>query len=224
MPNTERKRGRGRRSLREARFDEILAAAGHLFYQHGFDGTTMQEIAESVDLLPGSLYYYISTKEDLLYEIALRVSKESLEFLYEPPELAASDAPLRLAAFLERWMQRVREARPREAYAAVERHRRLLSPERRTEVEQADRKVRAYLEEVVTQGVAQGAFTAVPTKVVINNILQISWFTALWFDPKGVTSFEEITAWYQNFILRGLGATESDLDEIGSTRWRRAPG
>jgi hypothetical protein len=29
-----------------------------------------------------------------------------------------------------------------------------------------------------------------------------------------VNSFEEITAWYQTFILRGFGASQQDVDAI----------
>src|ERR1700687_405761 len=51
------------------RYDDIVRAAAEIFYRKGYDATTMQDIAEVVGMLKGSLYYYISAKEDLLYEI-----------------------------------------------------------------------------------------------------------------------------------------------------------
>lgn len=205
-------------ALKQARLDEILGAAGTLFFERGFEGATMQDIAERVGLLAGSLYYYIETKEDLLYELALRVARESLEFIEEDSELRNADAAARFSAFIDRWMQRVRDAQPRAAYAAVERHRRALSPERFAEVENERRKVRKYLGEILTQGAAEGLFVPAPLSVAINNILQVLWSTALWFDPDGDRSFDEITDWYKEFLLRGMGVPVQKVDEIARTR------
>ncbi len=52
-----------------ARRAEILRAATRLFLQKGYEATSLQDIADEVGLLKGSLYYYISEKEDLLYAI-----------------------------------------------------------------------------------------------------------------------------------------------------------
>ena len=49
--------------------EEILLAANKLFRKKGYNGTSMQGIAEEVDLLKGSLYHHFSAKEELLNEI-----------------------------------------------------------------------------------------------------------------------------------------------------------
>ncbi|WP_049746755.1 TetR/AcrR family transcriptional regulator [Mycolicibacterium goodii] len=55
-----------RASIRRA---EILSAATRLFLEKGYDATSLQDIADAVGLLKGSLFYYISGKEDLLYAV-----------------------------------------------------------------------------------------------------------------------------------------------------------
>ena len=45
---------------------EIVAAAKRLFAANGYDATSIQQIADEVGLLKGSLYYHITAKEDLL--------------------------------------------------------------------------------------------------------------------------------------------------------------
>lgn len=47
----------------------ILKVAAETFYTQGYENTSTQDIADGVGMLKGSLYYYISSKEDLLYEI-----------------------------------------------------------------------------------------------------------------------------------------------------------
>jgi AcrR family transcriptional regulator len=60
-------------TVREA---EILKAAAVIFQEKGFAASTTQDIADRVGMLKGSLYYYIRSKEDLLYRIALQVYAE----------------------------------------------------------------------------------------------------------------------------------------------------
>jgi AcrR family transcriptional regulator len=47
----------------------VLAAAARLFRQQGFDRTTVKEIAEACDMLPGSLHYRYPSKESLLVDL-----------------------------------------------------------------------------------------------------------------------------------------------------------
>lgn len=62
--------GSARKSTKSAaRRAEILRAATRLFLEKGYEATSLQDIADEVGLLKGSLYYYISEKEDLLYAI-----------------------------------------------------------------------------------------------------------------------------------------------------------
>lgn len=58
-----------RRNKRE----EVIMKAADLMARHGFDGTSMRDIAAAVDMLPGSLYYHFPSKEDMLLAIHERV-------------------------------------------------------------------------------------------------------------------------------------------------------
>lgn len=61
----------GERSARKrrARREQVLETAARMFYERGYEVTTTQDIGAEMGLLKGSIYYYISSKEDLLYEI-----------------------------------------------------------------------------------------------------------------------------------------------------------
>ena len=67
------------RPLRAVRSDNrqpaVLDAAARLFAGKGYSATSMREIAQASDMLPGSLYYHFAAKEDLLaavYEAGVR--------------------------------------------------------------------------------------------------------------------------------------------------------
>ncbi len=48
---------------------DILEAAIHIFAEKGYVGASLQEVADAVGLMKGSLYHYISSKESLLYRM-----------------------------------------------------------------------------------------------------------------------------------------------------------
>lgn len=56
-------------SHRRNRDAEILEAATVVFSQRGYSAASLQEIADRVGILKGSLYHYIDSKESLLFRI-----------------------------------------------------------------------------------------------------------------------------------------------------------
>lgn len=54
------------------RYEVLIESAAEIFRDHGYDGTSLQQIADAVGILKGSLYHYIKSKEDLLFAIIKR--------------------------------------------------------------------------------------------------------------------------------------------------------
>lgn len=65
MPKRARKETRLSRERRE----KLLKAATQLFWEKGFTATSMQDVSDAVGLLKGSLYYYVESKEELLFQV-----------------------------------------------------------------------------------------------------------------------------------------------------------
>ena len=66
----------------EATRTQILAVALNLFRRHGFEPTTMREIASEAGVSLGSAYYYFTSKEDLVmayYERAIEAMTPRME-------------------------------------------------------------------------------------------------------------------------------------------------
>jgi AcrR family transcriptional regulator len=49
--------------------DEILLAAAQIFSQKGFHATSMQDIAQAVNLQKASLYHHVTSKQEILVEV-----------------------------------------------------------------------------------------------------------------------------------------------------------
>jgi AcrR family transcriptional regulator len=75
-----------RKSNRQA---EVTQAAIEIFWQKGYRAASIQDVADKVGVLKGSLYYYIESKEDLLWRIIEDVHKEWSEILSKAGELDA---------------------------------------------------------------------------------------------------------------------------------------
>jgi len=65
--------GTAERRQREAekRRGDILSAARKVFFEHGFEGATMPQIAAEAELAPGTLYLYFQGKEALYVELIM---------------------------------------------------------------------------------------------------------------------------------------------------------
>ncbi len=77
----------------------ILKAARKVFARHGYDGATMDNVAEACSIAKGTLYLYFKSKR----QIYLGVLKEDLQSLGEATRLAisgASSAEGRILAFI----------------------------------------------------------------------------------------------------------------------------
>ena len=64
---------------REQRADEILAAAGKVFFTKGFLKTTMDEIAYEAAISKPTIYKFFPTKEDLYFSLLIPEMQEWLQ-------------------------------------------------------------------------------------------------------------------------------------------------
>ena len=65
--------------VQKARNAEILQTAARVFRQKGFHATRIQDIADELGMRKGSLYHYISSKEDLVQGLVAGVLERMIE-------------------------------------------------------------------------------------------------------------------------------------------------
>lgn len=84
---------------------EIIDAAERLFSEQGYERTTAQDIADATEILKGSLYYYIGSKEQLLFEVLLRTHQQLHSFVVEEVDYSALAAQEAVRTFVERHIE-----------------------------------------------------------------------------------------------------------------------
>jgi AcrR family transcriptional regulator len=96
----KRRRARPPSAHAQARELEIYQAAADIFHRKGYAATSLQDIADAVGMIKGSLYYYIDGKEDLLYGISRHIHHQANANL-ERSRVVEGTVRDRLEAFLE---------------------------------------------------------------------------------------------------------------------------
>ncbi|MEE8601436.1 TetR/AcrR family transcriptional regulator [Euzebya tangerina] len=187
---------------RSARADEIRRTAAKIFHEKGYEGTSIQDIADAVGILKGSLYYYINSKEDLLFDVIRSAHDQGLQ---DAAHWSSSDArpAARLRAAIR---QHVISNLSRLVEVGVFFHDfRSLSDDRRAEIV-ADRDYYdARLRQLVIDGQEAGEFDATqdPKLVVLGMLGMMNWVYQ-WYSPEGPQSPEAIADSFADLILGGL--------------------
>lgn len=192
------------RSFRQIRYDEkrvaIIKSAAKAFGRKGFFAATIEDIANELTMTKGSLYYYFSTKEELLFEVH-QVSLH--EVLINIRKIVASKA-------LPDQKMRQAITKHLEVFAKEYEGAYLLQQEYNLP-ELYKKKIIALRDEyekhligIVEEGVKAKLFSVKDTKITSFCILgAINWFLR-WFSSSGKLTVDEIADIYSDFFLRGL--------------------
>jgi AcrR family transcriptional regulator len=185
------------------RWSEILDAAGQVFNEKGYQAARIEDIAGRVGILRGSLYYYIDSKEDLLYALSVAGHMSGLSTIEEDEVTRSADAPARLAAFIERWMAMM-PSHP-EYSPITERDVRFLSEERRAVVTEMRIEMHGYARRIFEQGIAEHDFDpSIDPGVATNSLFELLNSTIRWFRPSGRLSHADVGEYYKQLVLRGV--------------------
>ncbi len=92
-----------------SRNEALLHASAELFATQGFKATSMRDIARSVGMLPGSIYYHFASKDDLLLAI-YGAGVEQITAIFEAAVEPLDDPWERLEAGMAALVRAVTEA------------------------------------------------------------------------------------------------------------------
>ncbi|MBL4756950.1 MAG: TetR/AcrR family transcriptional regulator [Rhizobiales bacterium] len=88
------------REQRDASIGALLKAALGLFVSKGYARTNVEEIARRAGLSKGAVYFYFSSKEDLLYALFEQIEEVVIERMLATLSVAGPSARAKIAAFI----------------------------------------------------------------------------------------------------------------------------
>lgn len=185
----------------------IREAAAELFYDKGFDATTLREVAAASGLKVGSLYNHIASKEDLLLQVMGGIIDDLVELQHEALS-TAGDAIDRLQAVIEVHV-RFHAERAREVYIGNT-NVRALSEGPRAEIVAKRSAYEQILQEQIEQAGRDGLAEVLDARIHTYSIVGQGFHVASWYAEGGRMSLDEIVAMYTKMALRELKVVDAD--------------
>jgi AcrR family transcriptional regulator len=160
----------------------ILATARDLFYEVGFHGTTVRDIASRVGVTVPALYYHHANKEAILAALLDRSISSVIERCEQALAEAGDDPADRFRNLIEclaLYMANHRKS------AAMDAEIRALSPAARKLYSTQRRRVEQMLANTIEQGVAAGVFEVTSPPDTARALLGMIQAITVWFSPGG---------------------------------------
>jgi TetR/AcrR family transcriptional regulator, cholesterol catabolism regulator len=211
--------GENARPGRAQRVAILLDKAADVFFERGFNGTSMRDIAEATGLLKGSLYHYFDSKSDLLYEIikpAYDAALANVRPLADP-----GGQPLeQLAAFVRAHVRYV-SVYQREHRIRV-RDFPFLSPQRRAELSEVGDVYYGAVRRVLRAGQERGAVDA-ELDIRLTALMIVGQLNSMteWYRPGGQWSAAALGARMAGLTVASV-ASDSAVASYGGTDRLRA--
>lgn len=193
---------------KKSRQEEVYATAAKLFATRGYHATRMQDIADELRMLKGSLYYYFDSKEDLI----VKITSGRIEELYAaiqaivntgyPPTqklTLAIDEHLRFfqdnvhiyTIFVREQLANINDGTANSA-------------------DLMNKKYQNLFRQILQEGIDAGEFAAdLDTQIVMRAILGMCNYTWSWYDPDGRIPVRELARMFTQMVLGGIMISES---------------
>lgn len=186
---------------------ELVKVAADVFRKKGYAAATLNDISSEFGTDRASLYYYVSSKEELFQECMRRVTGTNLE---RANAIAARESSprARIRALIEMLLRSQEEHYPymylyiSEDMARIH----LNEAEWASDMVEITRKIERIFIEAIEEGKAVGEFRPdMSTTLVANSIFGMTQWTHRWYVPSTSRySADEISATFTNILFAGI--------------------
>ena len=162
-------------ALVEERHNQLVLAATELFFENGFHKTTVRQISAATGWQMGTLYLYISKKEDVLFLISKRIMGELSESLLNvtPTATAVGDLKVAMSSFFDA------VNRMRKEVALLYRESPSLFPNHLEELKNSELFEREFFATIVRDGIERGEFLNIDVDLFCHDVIMLAHMWAL---------------------------------------------
>lgn len=189
------------KSKQSGRMEEILTCAANLFYKKGYHVTTIEDLANEVGMLKGSLYYYIKSKEDLLYQLLLDVIVAGQNRV--GAKIAGIEDPIeQLAVGLEEHIQYIIENQVRVGLFLHEFD--AFTGRRRGRIHEELTKYQKIFVDIVLNGQKQKKFVDLDPWLAVDGFLGMCNWIYRWYPGEKNPSLDLVKKTFTQMVLNGM--------------------
>jgi AcrR family transcriptional regulator len=203
--------------LREQKRRAILSEAARLFNIHGARATRLSDVADSLDLNKASLYYYIQSKDDLIYQ-TYQASCDAIEAMLERADRLGKSGADKLVWFIrsyfEAWQAILLGERPQ--FAILSEIRALKAPHRKLiagRYSELYGRIKAFIQ----QGVRDASLRPCRETDAALALFGMVQLTVLWLPDVDPADTDRAAQEFVDIVLHGIAVDRS-------LAWRGLPG
>jgi AcrR family transcriptional regulator len=193
--------GRGAESPKD-RHRQILETAARLICEKGYEGASIQDIADACNLTKAGLYHHIRSKEHLLLEIQ-NYGMDVFEEQVLSQVVAIADPVERLKTCMEKNVLLVTQAWSKEVTIILHEHA-TLTGEARAQINARKKRYVRFLESSFAEAIRAGRIRAVNPTVAAFSFLGMVLWIYKWFRSDGKIDAQQLAQEMQDLFFGGL--------------------
>jgi AcrR family transcriptional regulator len=196
----------------------IDSGAAQLFVRHGYDGTSMRDLARNLGLRPSSIYGHVKSKQELLFRVMERLMDEVLARANEA--LSTGGEPEELVRRLV--VTNICQPGPFET-ALLQSGLKNLQPRDRAAITRKQSDYRNLWLRVLNDGQKRGVFKIQDPKLAFLGIDGALIHIERWFNPSGRLTRLDVAEVFVDWILNSLGFQQPAKGRSGDINNAKRP-
>jgi AcrR family transcriptional regulator len=191
----------GKQSKPATRLEEVLQSAANIFFAKGYHASSIEDVARDVGMLKGSLYYYIKSKDDLLFRLLLAGIEDSDAFIARQidPE---SDPVEQLERAIRAQIDYIIQNRVQFGLFLHEFD--SLSGKRQHKLISVMSRYNSRFVELVRRAQEEGKLINGEPWIIVNGILGMCNWLYRWYDPDQLSDSEQIKSVFVRLVFEGI--------------------
>jgi len=203
----------------KGRHHAILETAARVICEKGYEGASIQDIAEACGLTKAGLYHHIRSKEHLLLEI-MNYGMDVFEEQVLNQVLPIPDPLERLKACMEKNILLVTHGWSKEVTIILHEHT-TLTGEARAQINARKKRYVRFLENSFAEAIRDGEIRPVNPKVAAFAFLGMVLWIYKWFRPEGAIDAPTLVREMQDLLFGSLEASAPRRPAPAPPRRRR---
>jgi AcrR family transcriptional regulator len=191
----------GSQSKPATRLEEVLQSAANIFFAKGFHATSIEDVARDVGMLKGSLYYYIKSKDDLLFQLLLAGIEDGDAFIARQIDVSGDPVEQLEGAIRAQIDYIIQNKVP---FGLFLHEFDSLSGKRQHKLISVMSRYNSRFVELVRRGQQEGRLIDGEPWLIVNGILGMCNWLYRWYDTDQVSGPEQIKQVFLRMILSGI--------------------
>ncbi len=189
-----------RAQVRISKREAVLRTAAQVFNEKGYLASTLDEVAERLNVTKPTLYYYVKNKEEILFE-CVRIGLTMLQEAIHDVGASGGSAADKLTAAMRKYTEIVTMDF---GMCVIRVGEDPLPPESQQKLRRIKAAIDLEFRDLIIQGIAEGSVKPCDPKIAAFTIAgAISW-VARWYQPDGDLSVDTIADQCIRLLSTGL--------------------